>query len=657
MASGDGDAGEAAADDPQVPESQPAIWTEFALGEFTFPSVLRAGFWSIGGEVWFTSPTGDSSIVVRSDDGGRTFTEVIVDPLESGGAFQQSRINGFVDDGAGTIVGWGERGRGCEVNDVGGHRCSRFRAVIHLSTDGGVTWEQLEPPAMAPPGDSNMRIDAVTHHAGGFVAVTTVEGPDWHGRVYSSVDGRTWELARELRSDRGSVSALHVHSDGSTLLVQVAEKVCAFDATSNGIYGDTERTWRLPISIPSYSVVYIGSSIGELAPLTHADLELGPEPREVDCATADLWLAQEPYPWLASTVAGGRLVVFDNSEPPAPDEGESDEEPTSSRRWATLGDDGWTVTSVDGIRYPPSFLLRSLTTIGGELGVFELGKTSYPLNTLFPILPDGAGDWHQVELSPFAGKDTRAATSVDGAILVAASNPIDPETAPGVRGLADLVIHRYGNPPDTATCDLVAAGSCRFARLDLVEGYPDFTGRDLTGIDLSFADLAGADFRDAVLDGATMTGVASDGASFGGASLHGVDLTHAHLSDAGGADLTGADLTQSNLEISAAAVLSGANLTNARIDGLSSDEPIVMSLAETDLASAWIDGPRDGPLIVITDLTGAIINEYSNFSGVDLTDTILGDIDITVPSVWDDAICPDGVVPTGGIIGNCLPPE
>ncbi len=663
VASGDGDVGEATDDDPSVPESQPAIWTETALGEFPDFERPETGFWPIGDEIWFATFVGSSSMVMKSNDDGRTFTEVTVEPPPSGGAFQQSRIKGFVDDGAGTIVGWGERGRGCRhVGEVAGRpfarECSRFSAVIHLSTDGGVTWEQFEPPTMAAPGDSNMRlpINAVTYHAGGFVAVATVQGPDWHGRVYSSADGRTWELSRELRSDRASVSVEQVHSDRTTLLVHASEHTCAFDGSPNR----GGPTWYLGAGVPSDPVVYLGTSVDDLALLSHADLELVPAPREVDCTAIDsvFMLGQEPFPSLAIHDVSGRLVIFDRSKLPEPEEGEddSDEEPTTTRRWATLDDDGWTTTSVDGITHPSNHGLRSLITIGGELGILEYSRRFWgPLITLSPVVSDETGSWNQIDLPPLAGTEVLAVVGFDGAILVATDTRHDPES-PGDAASAELTIHRYGDPPDNATCDLRAGGSCRFARLDLVEGYPDFTGRDLTGIDLSYSDLADADFTDSVFDDATMRGVVGTDASLGGVSLRNADLTHAQLSDVGGADLTGADLANADLEISAPPVLTGANLTGASIDALASEIAIELSLAGLDLESSRVSGHWDSPLVVITDLTGAVVSEYTYLSYVDLTDTILGDVDITVPRVWDNSICPGGAGTIGEGVSNCPTP-
>lgn len=211
-----------------------------------------------------------------------------------------------------------------------------------------------------------------------------------------------------------------------------------------------------------------------------------------------------------------------------------------------------------------------------------------------------------------------------------------------------------------ATIDLFAAdlASLVLTGVDLSGANlekADFSGTDLSGANLSKATLVGADFtgaklvgtiaikaklREAYLGGADLSGAELSGADLAEADLGGANLSRARLANAKlreamlrGAGLDHADLTEAKL-VSAdlreaelvGAILVEADLTSANLDGATLEDA---SLARARLGGATLRGARligtnlSGADLSSADLTGAVVDEDTEFTGADLTDTVL----------------------------------
>lgn len=215
----------------------------------------------------------------------------------------------------------------------------------------------------------------------------------------------------------------------------------------------------------------------------------------------------------------------------------------------------------------------------------------------------------------------------------------------------------------------------RGARVTLDLFAADLANLALPGIDLSGANLEKADFSSADLTGANLSKATLVGADFTGAKLLRVIAIKARLREAylGGADLCEAELSGADLS---EADLSAANLSRARLGGarlrevtarhtsfdaaelseakltaadLREAEFVGAILKEADLSRATLDGAtfEDADLsrarltgaslkgarlfgakfigadLSTADLTGALVDEETDFTGADLTETVL----------------------------------
>lgn len=141
-------------------------------------------------------------------------------------------------------------------------------------------------------------------------------------------------------------------------------------------------------------------------------------------------------------------------------------------------------------------------------------------------------------------------------------------------------------------------------------GGADLCEAELSGADLSEADLSAANLSRARLAGARLREVIARHASFDAAEMSEAKLTAADLREAEfvGAILREADLSRATLD---GATLEDADLTKARLTGAS-------------LKGARCFGTRFvGADLSSADLTGAQVDDETNFTGADLTDTVL----------------------------------
>lgn len=678
-----GDAGESSspADDAAEPQAeqdetvdepvrlQPEVWVEADLGLGSLGSV-SSGLTVLGDTVWAHAGAWDGAFTARSTDRGETFQVVEIVPPDNGG-FQRATIEGFAAIGD-RVVAWGHGSTGCVVTDVEAGRrvaefCRNLRAVIHLSTDGGSSWRQIASPSMARNGDQNTRIRKIVAHDGGFVAVGEVQGQDWFGRIWESADGENWTVARDIRSSGGATAAVDAVSNGTDLLVHWYQATCIFDPRSPS--DSSAPSWTLATVWPTDVNLWLGADVDSLAPVDPSVSPLLPAPRDVDCAAADLFqLAVDDYPSVAIEVLDGNLVFFERSVA-VYDEVVVDDDRNrfGPLRFSQLVDGGWTTTEFPDVPTSGDGFSSNRFVVSSNDGALEFvdriahhGFSGTREIQYVTVQPDGSAAW--VELPPVRGDDLAGVVRVDDRTI--ALIEVEPQGLEGARftsSLVELRIAVHDPGANRATCAPVAGGSCRYAELELIEGFPSLAGLDLAGIDLSHTDLGDGDFSDAVLDGATLVGIDSRDASFVGASLRGVDGRQGEFNDATGADFTGADLFGATVVLKGPAVLDGARLAGASIgpgfEGEEDDPAVELSLAGLDLRSVTIDGPFRGPLLVITDLSGAVIDERTLFDDVDLSGAMLGDVDITIARVGEATICPTGFENTGEFRGNCVPTE
>jgi uncharacterized protein YjbI with pentapeptide repeats len=141
-------------------------------------------------------------------------------------------------------------------------------------------------------------------------------------------------------------------------------------------------------------------------------------------------------------------------------------------------------------------------------------------------------------------------------------------------------------------------------------GGADLSGAELSGADLSEADLSAVNATEARLPGARLREVSARHASFDRADLSEAKLAAADLREADfvAATLREADLSRATLD---GASFEDANLTGARLTGA--------SLKGARLFNARLTGAD----LSTADLTGALVDAATDFTGADLTDTVM----------------------------------
>ncbi|KAA3639493.1 MAG: hypothetical protein DWP92_04610 [Armatimonadetes bacterium] len=622
----------------------------------------------------------NGSFLSRSTDGGLTWTRVDPEPPPTSGRY---RIDGIVAKPDGGYLLWGELGGRCSSNiDAGdGYRfvgiCTRWTPVIHLSDDG-TTWRRVDPPTLAPNGDSSVRVhNVVATPDGGLLLSATVEGSDWHGRLFRSDNGEAWDLVREFRGEEHPMSLTSILADEGTVVAVAMEHPCA--EPSDGTGG-----WALGTDWAADARIYVGTNTDNLALAGPGDHPFAGN-LEYDCeATSSFTVAQIPNPLIRGEMLSSVITLYEIFEQPNVDE--LDPDTGGQRRWAQLIDGTWQVTTVTGVPVfidaPNSGSMEDVFPIDGEPGIleFEGGGPALRLPRLI-VGGDGTDSSVIVAARGVPAKYVDAGAWVDGVFVIAGTAAVDPffsnigggssETVPLVwRSVA-------GTDPFAGRCVLEPGADCRFADLTTMPGYPDFTGMDLHGIDLSFAELGEADLSDADLTGARLWGVTSDAdammrgatlddveagdAQLGdaqGASFIGADLRSARIRDATGADFTRARLQLTSLDFSTLPVLDGALTEGVRLSmryDPTGAIPFEIDLSGLQLTRANIQPDRDAQadnlLLVITDVSDAVLDQ-TTFKAVDLTAIDIEDL--TDARVWENSICPDGNPPDDPPIGTCV---
>jgi uncharacterized protein YjbI with pentapeptide repeats len=622
---------------------------------------------TVGDDLWLMGPIHNTSYVVRSRDHGVTWQPVpVVAPPESGEQF----VTDIVAGAGGRLVASGAISSRCQINDDAGNGfrevglCKRSRPVLYISDDDGVSWRQIEPSAMVPPGDSTVVLNGLIVTSDGYMAAGTVKSEDWHVRLWSSPDGETWTLDREIRGDGNAMSARQLLTDGETVVLRADEHPCARP-------GSSAPGWVLGSDWVSKLRIFAGTGIADLTVLSAAEHPFAHEPETIDCeplfttpdATGN---ANATTVQAVGAVIGGVITLLQSTES-VEEDSVADPLTDGSQRYTQLIDAEWIVTEVDGV---PINAAPQLIDVDGAVGL---------LDHFAPILPNADGSWSQpsAERTPPVNNGTVGSAWSGGALVVAGIVDSDPyRTDFGPPNVASVAVWRsvesVGELVDS--CDFQPNGRCRYVDLSTVAGYPDFAGIDLSGIDLAFADLGEADFTGANFTGATLweagAGDATfDGANFAGALLQsatlgsvvGADFTLANvdgadIADATAAIFTGANLQSANLTFDALPVIDGARLKFARFEQRAPTDPSVpyeISLTGLDLAFVSISNSFDGPLLKVVGLDGSTF-DFTSFYGVDLTAIDPAVIDLTEARVGEDSICPDGLPPDGASGDTCI---
>ena len=657
--------------EPPAPVPLGARWQEAAPLLTGVKGLMDQQFVTVGDELWLLVDTLDYTHTLVSHDGGVTFAEVVIAPVQEGSI----RISGIIRTDSGGYLAYGSRGLECfaqsQLTDgyEGFQVCTRSRGVVWLSADG-TSWEQVEPGGLVAPGDAVFQLVDIVATPSGFVAAANIKSLDWHGALFTSPDGRSWTLAREMRGEgTGAMSLRAIVHDGSQLAVLGGEHSCARLQRANNSY-QPDVAW---VSLPR---LYLGATPGDLALVPNDQLPFADGPTNPDCAATDSFdLAQQPRTELAMNLIGGVLTLTGVFNPGTTVEYSDEQLATGGVRQVAQWKGGaWDETVVEGmpILDDGSGWSQVVPAEGGVAIVENRGWRAYELESAVVAPSDGTptpvGPEH-----PFLADELDAAAGAPGRLLIAGNRM----SAGGVASTFTFQIPRdilvwtseatSGPPPDT--CELAPGGSCRFADLTTVDGYPNFTGMDLTGIDLAAANLGEADFTGATLTGATLWVASGDGATFDGADLSGAQAQRARLGSSVGTNFSGANLTDAVLDDASGAVLVGAVLNEARVTlkeptdltgaytagaSLDLNSNYEWSLTGLDLSDTYI-GPEfsaDG-LLRITDLSGSNV-EWASFSDVDLTGANVAGVDLSKTAFNDASRCPSGQPPNPDVYsGGC----
>lgn len=631
----------------------------------------------VDGELWMFARRFNSTVVLRSGDAALTWETVpVVEPPSSG----SQSVSSVVPGPDGRLVAWGTTGSNCQVNiDAGGgYRetglCTRFRPVLYISDDDGASWGQVDPPAMAPSGNTSVTLIGLVATPTGYLAAGTVKGEDWHVRLWSSPDGETWTLDREIRGDGAPISARQLLGNGDEVVLIADEHPCA-EVNYN------TPGWYLGPQWVEHMRIFSGTGAGDLALLGSADHPFARDVEPIECPDGfdQERIAQlnAMHPQASGAVIGGVVTMLEEVD--EVEEAEDVDLSTSGSRQITeLIDGGWIPTLIEGVQSPNEASGSTLIDVDGRPGIMEFRSTGQVTKELVPILPEADGSWvqHVPEQAVIASRVYVGAWS--GGALVVAGSLYDEPYATTITPDNRLAMHVWrsieSTGPATQLCRLEPGGSCQFADLSQVEGYPDFAGIDLSGADLSFtdfgdADLTGADFTGATLwevtlgEGAVVQGADFNGAQlprsqFGdarGATFDGASLRWAELVDATGSSFVGADLEFASLSFSSLPDLSGALLGYSDLEVVppADGRPFEIALDGIDLTNADVSAPRDAPRLAITSVVGTVLTD-ALFKNVDLTGLDPAVVDLTDVDVWDDSICPDGLPPDDPPIGTCV---
>ncbi len=635
-----------------------AVWTSSTVETIGGSRFRGTSLSTVGDELWMTGARWNAPAAWRSSDGVEWTPVTIEAPIDSTAVV----VLGMLDRPDGGYLAWGTHSTSCTANDDrgGGYRetgiCRRNRPVVFLSDDG-TSWRRVDPPS-----SGSVVFGEVTRVDDGFVAVGTHRGPDWYGMVWSSPDGETWELVRELRGAEGPISANEVLWDGDTLVVLAHEHPC-----SQNDINDNTPGWILGSAWAKHLRMYAGPDVQSLEAVDPADHPLLEPPMPVDCAVDRAFdLAKEPYANATGSVIGGQIVLFDFApllEPVASDDDESGEEAEVPRRFVTLDGGTWVEGASEGV---PRVGAEPVD-LDGELA-FAVGKGQDELTEMITYVPNGDGTWSEQEADRRIVGGLLTVGGFGDSVVAVTYLYEDPFSSIRIAGDPfELVASstRAVTAEELTYCVPAAGEVCRQARFAGVDGYPDLTDADFGGAEMWFAELGSGDYSGASFVGAQLQGAVSDAsANFAGADFSGARLNGSDLQDVAGANFAGADLTDARIGFSdLPASFDGAVIVDANLDVIrgADDEfaTLELSLAGFDLTDTSISGPiGDGEVrLVVTDLRGAVL-DGTYFYAVDLTGVPVDEgVDWENVKVWDNSLCPDGLPPTDGPIGTCVRDE
>ena len=598
------------------------------------------GMTTLGDSAWITGTRWNAPRLWRSTD-GVAWDEIEVAPPDD----DLVSIDGILERDGGGYVAYGKRSWGCyEWEGSGPYRsleqCRRDRPVIFLSDDG-TSWREIEPASMEPPGDQSVVLASVARYAGGYVAVGTVQGPDWHGRIWTSPDGEDWTLASEVRGEQ-LTSLEQVLSDGEQIVVIASGHECGEprDISQGG--------WNLGVTWLNQFQLYEGTDPAALQLLAPAEHPLLREPMAIDCDRV-IELPSRPDGWADGVMVAGRITLVERDAP-----GDTREDESRVRRIATLADGAW---SVEEVTLPPiSSASGWLVDVDGAVGITgDNGRgSSRGLGALWAVVPADGGWEHRDAGNRVLWTRAEAATYFDGSLLVAGTLLAQPFSSRITVGDPSAIVVARSRPVSVAewnACTVEAGAVCPYRTFEQVEGFPDFGGADLSGADLTAGNLEGANFDGASFRDAVLVGVGgSIGTSFVETDFTGADLRGAELSHVARANFTNANLGGADIDFEDTITLEGASLYSATLGQGSvggTYRPLELSLAGLDLRQAWIRGPYQGePLLVITDLRGATV-ENTRFNAVDLSSADVSGVDLSQVYFDEFSICPNGAAPTG----------
>lgn len=641
---------------------------------------------TIDGDVWVIAARLNGAAVYRSGDGGDSWTEVAVTPPPEDGAIVLTDI--VRQPGGPFLISARIESRCSGDLEAGdGFRyvsnCKGYRPVMFVSDDGEA-WRRVEPAAMAPPDDAVVVVDGIAAADTGFLAVGTVRADDWHARLWSSPDGETWTLERELRDGDMAISGRDVLADGDTIVVLAAVHPCATP------WSGSPSGWVLGTSWIGHVRVFEGVTPADVALRGPGEHPLAVEPADVDCSEDAVTLRGVPYPRILGAMVDGDITLV---RTPAQHElFAEDIDPRTGRvevhQLARLIDGVWQETEIDGFEAvepdTTTPVLSWVVDVDGQPGLVFMRppERTARVREFFPVLPDSEGRWSPIEVGhPLIATDIGGAAGIDGRLLVVGAlleDPFDPSASPFYAHSVIFASHLLDAAQgESGACQFTANGSCTFADLSTVEGYPDFEGRDLSGIDLAFSDLGEANFDGANLSRARMWEVVGRDASFVGANLTKARLGGSELGTVSDANLAAANLQSADLAGVEGAILDGAVFSHTSIEfsrrpaipmegwpgsvitwryDEDGGEPYELSLAGIDLTDMTIAGDvavGDDPILRITDLSGATL-VGTRLNHVDLSGIDPASVDLTDVRFWNTSICPDGDPPDGSLSGSCV---
>lgn len=539
-----------------------AAWETISLGRYEGYGRLR-GMTEAGGRVWVMGIVFNQPMLWQSSD-GVTWTETALPGRDDGEIY----VYDIVQMPEGRLVVSGSLATRCRFVDTRGayqhlDSCRRQRPVFYLSDDDGATWRRSEPPTMAPPEDHSLVIEGITLHDGVLVAGTTVRGPDWHGRIYSSTDAETWTLDTQVRGDDEPWSVEHVLSDNETLVVLASAHVCSKFTDPTDI---SQAGWVLGTGWAHHLRILAGNAPASVRLLTLQEHPLAAAPMDVDCEeVSPIELNSTPYARADGAVIGGRITLLEHSAE------EDDREASSyARRVVTLVDGSW---KVQGVMDLPRVLFNArLVDLGGVPALMNSAGTGDTAQARMRLWrPEATGTWvEETSVTRLLQSRVEVGAAFGDTLLAAGvlhDEPFDRRAYQDDPG--EFLLWR--SVPVAAdrwfSCEFTPGANCRGIDLAATTDRVDFSGMDLSGIDFTLADLASGVFDGANLSGARLVAASGWLGSFVSADLTGADLRGADLPDMAGANLTNANLEYAEIEFSAPpASLEGASLIGVELN-------------------------------------------------------------------------------------------